>query len=108
MGRSSSRNILVLLAFPLFFPPYAAATDTGTGKDYRLTLYAARDLCVGPIAKFANTPDPEGEVSFDEGKFKVVRAKGSVTIFEDSDKIEISKFDYSNYKECIEKLTSAK
>lgn len=67
--------------------------------------YAARDLCVGPIAKFANTPDPESAVSYDQGKFKIIRSKEGITVLEDNIQIaKFDKFDYSNYVLCLEKF----
>lgn len=67
--------------------------------------YAARDLCLGPIAKFANTPDPESSVSYDQGKFKVIRSKQGITVLEDNLQIaQFPKFDYANYTECLEKF----
>jgi hypothetical protein len=67
--------------------------------------YAARDLCLGPIAKFANTPDPESAVSYDQGKFKIIRSKQGITVLEDNVQIaQFSKFDYSQYRECLEKF----
>ncbi|WFU70025.1 hypothetical protein [Bradyrhizobium sp. CB2312] len=67
--------------------------------------YAARDLCVGPIARFANTPDPESAVSYDQGKFKIIRSKEGITVLEDNVQIaQFPKFDYSKYTECLEKF----
>ena len=82
------------------------ACAAGSEQEHRLTMYTARDLCTGPIAKFANTPDPDSSISYDAGEFKVVRAKGSITILKNDVVLEkVDKFDYSKYIDCIKSLT---
>ncbi len=83
-----------------------AGADSTTADKIKLML-AARDVCTGIFPKFANTPDTDGEISYDQGKFKVVRAKSSVTVFEDNVQLaQVSKFDFANYNLCVEKLTA--
>jgi hypothetical protein len=37
----------------------------------RLTSDAARDLCLGPLTKFADSTDPNAKISFDHGQFRI-------------------------------------
>jgi hypothetical protein len=62
-------------------------------------------VCAGVLAKWGNSPDPESEISYDQGKFRVIRSKSGITILEDSVQIaQLQKFDYSNYTECLGKM----
>lgn len=78
-------------------------TMQSRAADNTKALYAARDVCVGIIAKFANSPDPDSDITYDQGKFKVVRSKSGVTILEDNVPItQMQKFDYANYNACVQ------
>jgi hypothetical protein len=84
----------------------AAQTPAPSETDNKIKLlYAARDLCAGVIAKFANSPDPDAEISYEHGKFKVVRAKSSLTILENNVPVaEVGKFNYSDYNACTQTI----
>jgi hypothetical protein len=95
------RHCVIAGLFVLYNVGQAYAADNSK------VLYAARDVCVGVIAKFANSPDPETEITYDQGKFKVVRSKSGVTILEDNVPItQMQKFDYANYNECLKEAIS--
>jgi hypothetical protein len=107
--RSLSKGIaaasVILAMIPFAREAVAGAGDTES--EHRMTMYAARDLCTGPIATFANTPDPESAISYDAGEFKIIRAKGSITIMKNGVEVEkLAKFDYSAYADCIKNLTA--
>lgn len=96
-------HLVVGILIPTFLITAVLAEPTEEQRIRR--NYAARDLCVGPIAKFANTPDPESAVSYDQGKFKIIRSKEGITVLEDNIQIaKFDKFDYSNYVLCLEKF----
>ncbi|MBR0941584.1 hypothetical protein [Bradyrhizobium liaoningense] len=96
----TQRNIMYWSIFLASF-----AIQSQAVADNTKAVYAARDVCVGIAAKFANTPDPDSEITYDQGKFKVVRAKSGVTVFEDSVVIsQMPKFDYGNYTQCLKEM----
>jgi hypothetical protein len=71
-------------------------------------MFAARDICVGVIAKFANTPDPAGdtELTYEQGQFKIIRARTKITILDNNVKVaELPKFDYSSYVDCVSRMS---
>lgn len=81
----------------------SSAQETTTERIRLMT--AARDVCASVIAKFANSPDPDSEITYDQGKFKVIRSKGGVTVLENNVKLaDLPKFDYGNYQECLAKM----
>jgi hypothetical protein len=68
-------------------------------------MYAARSVCASVIAKFADTPDPDAPISYDQGSFKVVRAKGGITVLENNVPIaQLPKFDYGSFTDCLSKM----
>src|ERR1043165_9830331 len=90
----AQRTLWLIAAFFLLGNNTTSNAQQTTADKTRL-LYAARDVCVGVLAKWANTPDPDGEISYDQGKFKVVRSKSGITVFENNVEIgQLSKFDY--------------
>lgn len=82
----------------------AEATAQSPSSDERRALLA-RDVCVGPLARFANAQS--GDVSFQDGRFRVERAGGSVTVFENSLRVtELPGFTYTSYDNCVERYLS--
>jgi len=92
--------LIIITAIFSIIASVAAAQST----DDRIKLMnAARNICTGVIAKFVDTPDPESEITYDQGKFKIVRTKTGATVLEDSVKVtEIQKLDYGTYQTCID------
>jgi hypothetical protein len=90
-----------------FFVTTTHAQDPAATDRIRL-MTAARNVCV-VIAKFVDTPDPESQITYDQGKFKVVRSKTGITVFEDNIQIaQLAKFDYANYTDCLLKMVGDK
>jgi hypothetical protein len=88
----------------MLMPSVQAHAEQGTADRARL-MYAARSVCTAVIAKFAETPDPDAPISYDQGNFKVVRAKGGITILENNATIaQLPKFDYGNFTDCLSKM----
>lgn len=82
----------------------AEAAAQSSSFDERRALIA-RDVCVGPLARFANVQS--GDVSFQDGRFRVERAGGSVTVFENSLRVtELPGFTYTSYDNCVERYLS--
>jgi hypothetical protein len=104
----TSRNIIMRRAclVAAVILPFAGAVYAEQSTTDRIRLMnAARNVCVPVIAKFADSPDPDTEISYDQGKFKVTRSKQGITVYEDNAKIaDIQKFDYANYNTCLEKM----
>jgi hypothetical protein len=64
--------------------------------------YAARDICVGVAANFANLP-PGSKGSFNAGKFRLDLDSGRVTVFEGAVPVgQIAQFDFKSYTSCID------
>lgn len=83
----------------------ARASAQSSSPDERRALLA-RDVCVGPLARFANAQD--GNVSFQDGRFRVERAGSSVTVFENSLRVtELQGFTYTSYDSCVDRFLSA-
>ena len=94
----------------LFAAVMAAPTAAQNADDNIRVLYAARDLCVGVLAAYANAPDKNAEISFDQGEFKVtIKEKGiGVTVLQGSKVFaEVPKFDYASYTACLDNMTKS-
>src|SRR5262245_2136013 len=74
----------------------AARSDEATDD-----AYAARDICTGLAANYANLP-PGATFTYNAGKFKIDgQAGGRVTIFEGAVQVgQIQNLDYKNFVSC--------
>ncbi|WFU70026.1 hypothetical protein [Bradyrhizobium sp. CB2312] len=82
----------------------AEAGAQSSSSDERRALIA-RDVCVGPLARFANADS--GNISFQDGRFRVERAGSSVTVFENSLRVtELPGFTFTSYDNCVERFLS--
>jgi hypothetical protein len=82
----------------------SAGARAQSSSDERRALIA-RDVCVGPLARFANADS--GNISFQDGRFRVERAGSSVTVFENSLRVtELPGFTYTSYDNCVERYLS--
>jgi hypothetical protein len=102
INMGSGRSIGVSLVL------FACMINHTTAQNAASDAYAARDICVGIAAKFANAA--EGSlISYNAGKFKIEgNVGGQVTVFEGTSPIAtIPNFTYDNYTSCIDSTLEA-
>lgn len=102
IGQASALVAIIAVVFP-------STLSAQQSTDDRIRLMnSARNVC-NAIAKFVDTPDPGSEITYDQGRFKIVRSKTGATVFEDNVKIaEMQKFDYAGYQACLDRMVGDK
>jgi hypothetical protein len=96
-----------LFSTPLMSLLFLVCATHGAAAVSANDLLTARDLCT-TIAKFAHSTDSTAPISYDQGAFKIVGAKGSLTVQEkDLDLTTMPLATYSDYYACVKDMASS-
>jgi hypothetical protein len=99
-GLRNTFKILLLLTVLFLNAKELAAQQQSADID---RAQAARDICAGIAAKFANSPG--AKISFESGRFRVDNATGTLTVFESAVPVaQIPGFTFTAYAICLDKL----
>jgi pyruvate carboxylase len=100
-------DVLGIVAVAAIGATQAAYAQQSTAERVKL-MREARNVCLA-IAKFIDTDDPTSEITYDQGRFRIVRTKSGATVMEGDVKIaDMPKLDYEHYEMCLEKMTGNK